>query len=203
MDPRINRILDKIRELEHELEQELDRRREELNIQIQGRRVKFEQTMLLQHRKLKVGVLRYLLHAHPLSLLTAPIIYSLIVPFLLMDIMVTLFQWICFPAYGIRRVHRGEYMVLDRSQLAYLNLIEKINCSYCSYGNGVIAYVREVAARTEQYWCPIKHARRVTGAHPRYGQFVDYGDAEAYLRELKRIRNALKQKTDDKPEHGD
>jgi hypothetical protein len=36
--------------------------------------------------------------------------------------------------------------------------IEKINCAYCSYANGAIASVREMASRTEIYWCPIKHA---------------------------------------------
>jgi hypothetical protein len=34
-----------------------------------------------------------------------------------------------------------------------------------AYANGVFAYVREVGSRTEQYWCPIKHARRVLGVH--------------------------------------
>jgi hypothetical protein len=31
--------------------------------------------------------------------------------------------------------------------------------------------VREVASRTEIYWCPIKHARRVLGPHPHYQGF--------------------------------
>jgi hypothetical protein len=43
-------------------------------------------------------------------------------------------------------------MIFDRTHLAYLNLVEKINCAYCSYGNGLAAYLREIAARTEQYW---------------------------------------------------
>ena len=67
--------------------------------------------------------------------------------------------------------------------LAYLNALEKLNCAYCSYANGVIAFTREVAGRTERYWCPIKHARRVLGAHPHYSEFVDYGDAEAFRRD--------------------
>jgi hypothetical protein len=55
--------------------------------------------------------------------------------------------------------------VFDRYHLAYLNVLEKLNCAYA---NGLIAYVREIAGRTEQYWCPIKHARRVIGAHSHY-----------------------------------
>jgi hypothetical protein len=45
-----------------------------------------------------------------------------------------------------------------------------------------------VAARTEQYWCPIKHARRLKGAHARYPRFFDFGDAEAYRQGLERLR---------------
>jgi hypothetical protein len=66
-----------------------------------------------------------------------------------------------------------------------LNALEKLNCVYCSYANGLIAYVREIAGRTEQYWCPIKHARRVIGAHPHYAQFQDYGDAAAFRKAAK------------------
>lgn len=193
MDPRASRIIEKIRELERELEEELIRRRDELNIQIQGRKVQFEQTMLDQHRRLKVGMMRYLATARPLTLITAPVIYVLIVPFVMLDLMTTLYQRICFPVYRIPRVRRADYIQYDRSQLAYLNLIEKLNCTYCAYANGVIGYVREVAARTEQYWCPIKHARRVRDVHSRYAKFTDYGDAEAYLNELARIRQAFEQ----------
>jgi hypothetical protein len=70
-------------------------------------------------------------------------------------------------------------------------LFERFNCSFCSYGNGVISYVREVAGRTEQYWCPIKHSRRIVGAHDRYNAFADYGDAEAYNQELVELRKKL------------
>jgi hypothetical protein len=94
----------------------------------------------------------------------------------------------CFPVYGIPRVRRRDYLAFDRGQLAYLNAIEKLNCAYCSYANGLLAYVREIASRTEEYWCPIKHARRVLGVHPRYGRFVDYGDGDAYRHDLERLR---------------
>ena len=88
-------------------------------------------------------------------------------------------------------MHRRDYFVYDRAYLGYLNIIEKINCGYCSYGNGLISYIREIVGRTEQYWCPIKHARRVLHAHPYYDGFVDYGDAEIYRQELKRLRAEL------------
>jgi hypothetical protein len=67
----------------------------------------------------------------PKHLLTAPVIYTLIIPGLLLDLFVTLYQWICFPVYKITKVKRGDHIVIDRQYLRYLNLIEKINCVYC------------------------------------------------------------------------
>ncbi len=79
-------------------------------------------------------------------------------------------------------------MVIDRQYLAYLNVIEKFNCVYCGYGNGLIEFAREVIARTEQYWCPIKHAQRTLDPHKRTQKFVDYGDVDAWLKNLEALR---------------
>lgn len=142
-----------------------------------------------QQRRYKIGVFRFLARSRLLVLLTAPVIYAGWIPFLLMDLFVSVYQAICFPIYGIPRVRRADYLVFDREDLPYLNIIEKFNCFYCSYGNGIAAYTREVAARTEQYWCPIKHARRIRAAHERYPDFFDYGDAEAFQQGLERLRH--------------
>ncbi len=88
-------------------------------------------------------------------------------------------------------MRRRTYFAFDRRKLAYLNGIEKANCTFCSYANGLVAYVREIAARTEQYWCPIKHARRLVAPHAHYAEFVAYGDPEAYHRELEKLRAQL------------
>ena len=125
------------------------------------------------------------------SLLTAPVIYSQLVPLVLLDLWVTIYQSICFPIYGIRRVRRAPFLIVDRHQLRYLNGIEKVNCTFCSYANGVLAYAREVAARTEQYWCPIKHRRRVASPHGRYAGFFEFGDEGAYHERLGTQRAAL------------
>jgi hypothetical protein len=173
-------LTDKIAALEVELEAELAKRRAELRVGLEKGRVVFEEELLRRHRELRTKLLRYVLRAHPLVVLTAPVIYSLIVPLLLLDLFVTVYQAVCFPVYGIAKARRGDYFIFDRYHLDYLNALEKLNCAYCSYANGLIAYVREIAGRTEQYWCPIKHARRVIGAHAHYAQFKDYGDVEAF-----------------------
>jgi hypothetical protein len=191
MNPKISELLDRIRKIEEEIEQETKRRRAELHADFEHRRIHFEREVLEQHRRFKTGLLKYLRDAELRNVITAPVIYSVFFPMLLLDLFVTTYQFLCFPLYGIPHVRRRDYLVFDRAHLAYLNLIEKINCAYCSYGNGLAAYLKEVVGRTEQYWCPIKHARRVLQAHPYYGGFVDYGDAEAYRRQLQALRSDL------------
>lgn len=130
----------------------------------------------------------YLIGGRILVVLTAPLIYALFVPLLLLDAMISLYQRVCFPIYGIPRAPRASFFVFDRHRLAYLNGIEKINCLYCSYANGLLAFAREVAARTEQHWCPIRHAAPVASPHSRYGRFLPYGDVPGYHAGIERVR---------------
>jgi hypothetical protein len=191
LNPRVAELVETIRRLDAELELELAKRRSEFAFTLRGRAVKFEEHILRRHRQMKIGLARYILGSRPLLVITAPVIYLPLVAFLLLDALVTTYQLVCFPIYGIPRVRRHDYLIFDRYQLAYLNAIERANCLYCSYANGLIAYVREIASRTEQYWCPIKHARRVIAAHARYPKFVDYGDADSYRSELALLRKEL------------
>ena len=191
MNPIISELLARIQHMESEIELEMKLKRAELKADFDETRVRFEREVLEQQRRFKTGSIAYLLTANWLIVLTAPVIYALFFPILLLDLCITIYQHICFRAYGLARVRRGDYFVYDRTHLAYLNLIEKINCAYCSYGNGVMAYGREVVARTEQYWCPIKHARKIMAAHPYYTGFVDFGDAQSYKDQLEELRAEL------------
>ena len=199
MNPKLDELLARMRALEEEFERELKQRRAELHADFEDRRVRFEHEVLEQQRRFREGVLAYLRTSELRNVVTAPIIYPVLLPLLVLDVTVTLYQWLCFPLYRIPRVRRRDYFLFDRTHLAYLNIIEKVNCAYCSYGNGLVAYVREVIARTEQYWCPIKHARRVLQAHPYYGSFADYGDGDAYRRDLAELRAALTRLASDAP----
>lgn len=192
MASRTTDLLDRIAGLERELEGELIRRRALWRYRVEAGRVRFEREVHEAHRRLKQRLPAFLRESSVMTIVTAPAIYSLIVPVALLDLWVTVYQAICFRAYGIARVRRSAYIVLDRHSLAYLNGVEKFNCVFCGYATGVFAYVREVAGRTEQYWCPIRHAKRIRAPHPHYRGFVEYGDAEGYKRRLIPLRDALK-----------
>jgi hypothetical protein len=191
MTTHLDGLMEKLRAVESEIETELTKRREELRFSFENRRIVFEQEVRRLHRAIKTSASRYFFTANPLIVLTTPVIYSLLIPLVLLDVFITAYQAICFPVYGIPKVRRRDYLVFDRHHLAYLNVIEKINCAYCSYANGAIAFAREVASRTEVYWCPIKHARRILGPHPHYQGFADFGDAEGYREKLTQMKNGV------------
>lgn len=192
MNSKITGLMDKIARLEQELLDEIKEQQDQFQYQLEGSRVKFERSVDEAHRKLKITILPWLKNSTLRNAISSPFIYAMIVPLAFLDLTVTLYQHICFRLYGIRRVQRSRYVVMDRHQLAYLNGIEKFNCLYCGYGNGVMAYAREIIARTEQYWCPIKHARKVLGTHRRYNKFSPFGDGENYRTELIKLRDELK-----------
>jgi hypothetical protein len=152
----------------------------------------FSEEIKREHRKLKTSLLRYIAHSRILAVLTAPFIYACFIPFVLLDVFISTYQAVCFPVYGIPNARRKDYMAIDRNKLRYLNALEGLNCMYCSYANGLLAYVVEIAGRTEQHWCPIKHARRIRDAHDRYSHFLPYGDASAYRERIEKVRGDFK-----------
>lgn len=186
------RIVERLREAEDDLRRDVDEQRVRWRYRMHRGRAWFDRDRHAAHRRLRQGVVAWIRHGSLLSLLSAPLVYSLLAPFVILDVWVTAYQWVCFPIYGIARVPRRRYLVLDRHRLAYLNGIEKVHCTFCSYANGLIAYVREVAARTEQYWCPIKHANAIPTPHSRYHEFFDYGDAQGYRADLQDLRGRLR-----------
>lgn len=136
----------------------------------------------------KTSLWAYVRHPRPLVVLSAPLLYGCAIPFVFLDLFIEVFQTVCFPIYGIPRVHRQDHFVFDRGLLPYLNALERVNCFYCSYVNGLIGYVAEITGRTEQHWCPIKHSRAARSAHSRYRKFLAFGDAPAYRKRIQSLR---------------
>jgi hypothetical protein len=119
-----------------------------------------------------------------LHVLTAPFIW-LPLPFIIVvDLVSSWYQFVCFPIYNIERVKRSEYiLIFDRNKLAYLNKLEKLSCMYCGYANGVFRYLKEIAGLTEKYWCGVMHenkagfkeqADQVTQDFSRFGDEQDF-----------------------------
>ena len=154
--------------------------------------VHFSLEDLVEHRRLKISSWKHLRNTRWLVILSSPLIYLCVLPFLLLDASVALYQFVCFPIYGIPKVPRKDYLVFDRGVLAYLNTIEKVGCVYCSYANGLLALITEIASRTEQHFCPIKHAHRLETTPSRYGKYLPYGDAKAYRGEAEAVAQDYK-----------
>lgn len=84
-------------------------------------------------------------------------IYLAFFPILLLDISMIIFQNVYFRTYGIPFIKRSEYVRIDRNRLSKLNGLQKFNCMYCGYANGVMAWVKDLVIQTETYSCAIKH----------------------------------------------
>ena len=188
MDHRLEPLLKEIRDLEKLVSEKIQNATEAFPVHFENGKPVFDLETRHYQSKFAKRVWQFFRDAPLLTTLTTPVIYSLLIPISLLDLLICIYQWTCFPVYHIPAVRRADYVVIDRHRLAYLNVIERVNCAYCGYANGVLAFAREVASRTEQYWCPIKHARRVKNCHARQCLFCEYGDAEGFRREYESLR---------------
>jgi len=111
---------------------------------------------------------------------SAPFIYPMIIPVAFLDLTVSLYQAICFRLWKLPQVNRSKYLIIDRHRLEYLDIFQKLNCIYCGYANGVMAYARMVAGETERYWCPVKHDEDVPLPHKFYIEFAEFDDPEGW-----------------------
>ena len=142
MNSRLNEILEEIRELEKQVQSEMKRREEELKYKISEGKVIFEQEILELHKKIRIPLSVYIIKAPLLTILSAPIIYAMVVPAVLMDLSLWIYQTVCFPIYKIPKVKRSDHIIFDRHYLKYLNLLERMNCDYCSYFNGASSTIK-------------------------------------------------------------
>ena len=143
-------------------------------------KVEFTKEARQKNKQAKLPLYRYVMPKNLRHLLSAPFIYSMIIPTVIFDIFLWVYHSVAFPLYGIPKVKRSDYIIFDRKELDYLNLLQKINCLYCSYVNGFVVYLMEIAARTERYWCPIKAAKKPKFHHSWYHDFADYGNPKQW-----------------------
>jgi len=192
MAKKIDEILAQIKTLEDELVDELKEKEKEFFYTMENKKAKFEEQVIKEGRSKMISSIKYLSSFSIPAMFVLPFIWSMIIPAVILDLSATIYQAVCFPVYKIPKVKRSNYVIMDRYNLFYLDRFEKISCWYCEYFNGVIAYVKEMAARTEQFWCPIKHAQALKEKHSRYDYFFDFGDYLKYREELERRRSDFK-----------
>lgn len=105
----------------------------------------------LKYQKSRLGV----------HLLSMPFIWLPLPFIILLDLVCSLYQYVCFPLYKIKLVKRAEYiLIFDRNKLKYLHGPEKLGCMYCGYANGSMLYLKAIAGLTEKYWCGIMHENK-------------------------------------------
>jgi hypothetical protein len=188
MSERLDGFLGDVERLEETLVAEARRKEEAFCYKVHQEKVEFTEAARRGHRKFHRSFGRYLRDSRLMVVITSPIIWMCLIPMVLADVIGSFYQAVCFPIYGIPKVRRSDYLAFDRNRLGYLNWVEKLNCDYCAYVNGILAYFTEIAARTEQHWCPIKHVGCAKCAHSRYKKFTEFGDAKGYREHFEEIR---------------
>jgi hypothetical protein len=188
MNNKIKELLEEIEEIKIKLAEEIDKQESHITYEIKDGYVRFEKEVLAKQRENMKNLLSWFREVPLLHLLSSPLIYAMIIPAVLFDIILFVYQQIIFRIYKFEFIKRSDYMLFDHQYLGYLNPIEKLNCLYCSYFNGLMLYASAIAGRTELYFCPIKHAKKVVSQHAYYDEFLSYGDEEEYQKKMEELR---------------
>lgn len=69
-----------------------------------------------------------------------------------------LYQWIMRPLFGIKRLKWGDYVILDRHRIEGLVKIDKFNCLFCGYANGISTLIN----------AELDHLNQLDGKSPLY-----------------------------------
>ena len=192
MSDRIKEIIEEIETMKKKLGEEISKQEEYVNYEIRNGYIKFEEEMFDSQKQNMMHLWDWFREIPLLQLLSAPVVYMMIVPAIVLDIMLFIYHNVVSRVFKIKFGKRSDYIVFDRQYLGYLNVVEKLNCLYCAYFNGLMQYASSIAARTEFYFCPIKHAKKIAYKHEFYHTFLPYGDGNEYQKKLKELRKDLK-----------
>lgn len=188
MNDKIREMIEEIDKMKLKLSEEIEKQESHISYEIKNGYVTFEKEILAKQKENMKNLVSWFREVPLLHLLSSPLIYAMIIPAVLLDIVLFVYQQVIFRIYKFKFVKRSEYMIFDHQYLGYLNPIEKFNCLYCSYFNGLMLYATAIAGRTELYFCPIKHAKKIVAEHQYYEEFLSYGDEENYQEKLKDLR---------------
>jgi len=190
----IQEMIKEIETLKAKLKEEIVAKEEHIAYEIEHGRIHFSDEALRTQREKLTHFLQFIKEAPLLHILSAPIVYMMLVPAVILDVLLFVYVSVIFPIYKFPKIKRSDYVVFDRQYLGYLNFIEKLNCVYCSYFNGLLNYTVAVAARSELYFCPIKHAKKIAYTHEHYYDFLPYADATSYHDKLQECQEKAQNK---------
>ena len=188
MSDKIRKMIEEIEAMKVKLGEEIAQQEKDISYEIQNGYVRFEKEVLDKQKENMKNLLAWFRDIPLLHLLASPLVYTMVIPAILFDIILFIYQQVIFRIFKFKFIKRSDYIRFDRQYLGYLNLIEKLNCMYCSYFNGLMQYASAVAGRTELYFCPIKHAKKVAYQHDYDDAFFRYGDEEEYQKKLEALR---------------
>lgn len=188
MNDKIREIVEEIEAMKLKLAEEIAQHESHISYEIKNGYVTFEKEVLAKQRENMKNLLAWFREIPLLHLLSSPFIYAMVIPAILLDIILFVYQQVIFRIYKFKFIKRSDYILFDHQYLGYLNPIEKFHCLYCSYFNGLMQYASAIASRTEFFFCPIKHAKKVAYEHNYYDEFLAYGDEEEYQEKLKALR---------------
>ena len=188
MSDKIKEMIEEIEALKLKLGEEIAQHEKDLTYEIQNGYVQFEKEVLDKQKENMKNLLAWFRDIPLLHLLVSPLVYAMLIPAILFDIILFVYQHVIFRIFKFKFIKRSEYIRFDRQYLGYLNSIEKFNCMYCSYFNGLMQYAAAIAGRTELYFCPIKHAKKVAYEHKYYSEFFRYGEEDKYQKKLETLR---------------
>ncbi len=180
MNSKIAKLFADIDAKKEEIKKEYEKLRKKYDFSIENGKIIFSKKAKEYQKSFKTPLSDYAVPKSVKHFLSMPFIYGMIIPGLFLDVSLCIYQQTAFRLYWIPRVRRSDYIVYDRRHLNYLNLIQKINCLYCSYMNGLFSFAVEIWGRTEKYWCPIKAARRKKWWHDWESHFADYGNPKEF-----------------------
>ncbi len=196
MNDKIKEILEEIEAMKQKLSEEIAEQEKHISYEIQNGYVRFEKDVFEKQKENMKNLLAWFREIPLLHLLSSPLIYAMVIPAVLLDIILFIYQQVIFRIYKFKFIKRSDYILYDHQYLGYLNPIEKLNCLYCSYFNGLMQYAAAIAARTELFFCPIKHAKKVAYEHDHYLKYFEYGDGDEYQTKLKDLRDSSQEGND-------
>src|SRR5882724_13146294 len=101
MNPKLDTLLDQVRQLEREMVTEARAMEADVCTKFHEQKIHFTAEAKTRDRHFRLGIPSYLLHSRFLVLLTSPVIWMCVIPIALADLVGTIYQAICFPIYGI------------------------------------------------------------------------------------------------------